>query len=241
MVGPAIGPVIGGALSDKLGWRSIFWFLTISSSICLIMILLVLPETLRALVGNGSVVPPPIYRPVFPIIGHGRRNVTSHTATIQPVSGFRNPFRLLFNIDILILLAANGIICSIYNGVIATISTLLGPVYPFLNETKIGLCFLGIGGGMIIGSSVTGRVLDREYQTFKRKQEIKSSSNPVNTQAESREDNFPIEKARLRLLPYLIVLLAATCAAYGWCLQKRVNLAGPLILQIVVGDRKSVV
>lgn len=148
---------------------------------------------MRALVGNGSVVPPPIYRPVFPIIGRGRRNVTSHT-TLQPVSGFRNPFRLLFNIDILILLAANGIICSIYNGVIATISTLLGPAYPFLNETTIGLCFLGIGGGMIVGSSVTGRVLDREYQTFRKKEELKMASNPVKTQVESRDDSFPIEK-----------------------------------------------
>jgi hypothetical protein len=148
---------------------------------------------LRALIGNGSIVPPRIYRPVFPIIGHGRRNDTSHT-TLQPVPGFRNPFRLLFNIDILILLVANGIICSIYNGVIATISTLLGPAYPFLDETTIGLCFLGIGGGMIVGSSVTGRVLDREYRTFKKKEELKVASNPVKTQIESREDDFPIEK-----------------------------------------------
>ena len=94
----------------------------------------------------------------------------------------------------MILLAANGIICSIYNGVIATISTLLGPAYPFLNETTIGLCFLGIGGGMIVGSSVTGRVLDREYQTFKKKEESETASNPAKTQVESSEDNFPIEK-----------------------------------------------
>ena len=47
---------------------------------------------------------------------------------------------------------------------------------------------------MIVGSSVTGRVLDREYQTFRKKEELKMASNPVKTQVESSEDNFPIEK-----------------------------------------------
>lgn len=235
MVGPSIGPVIGGVLSDKLGWRAIFWFLMISSSVCLSTIILLLPETLRVLVGNGSVVPPPVYRPVFQIIGHGRHNDASHI-TLQPVS--QNPFRLFLNIDVLILLAINAIICSVYYGVIATMSTLLKPAYPFLNETTIGLCFLADGGGMILGSSIAGRVLDREYRTFKAQEKYKMASDNFGIQVESRnakDDSFPIEKARLRLLPYNIVLLAAACAAYGWCLQKRVNIAGPLILQMIVG------
>lgn len=235
MVGPSIGPVIGGVLSDKLGWRAIFWFLTISSSVCLLIIILFLPETLRALVGNGSVVPSPVHRPVFQIIGHGRRNDAS-SIMLQPVP--QNPFRLFLNVDVLILLAINAIICSVYYGVIATMSTLLGSAYPFLNETTIGLCFLAAGGGMILGSSISGRVLDREYRAFKAQEEFQMATNIFGIQVESsnaKDDSFPIEKARLRLLPYHIVLLAAACAAYGWCLQKRVNIAGPLILQIIVG------
>jgi len=155
-----------------------------------------LPETLRALVGNGSVVPSPVYRPVFQIIGHGRRNDASHI-TLQPVS--QNPFRLFLHIDVLILLAINAIICSVYYGVIATISTLLGPAYPFLNETTIGLCFLAAGGGMILGSSIAGRVLDREYRTFKAQEEFKMASNNFGIQVESRnakDDSFPIEKVK---------------------------------------------
>jgi len=34
LVGPCLGPVIGGALAQGLGWRSIFWFLCISSATC---------------------------------------------------------------------------------------------------------------------------------------------------------------------------------------------------------------
>ena len=29
LAGPSIGPIIGGALAQTLGWRSIFWFLSI--------------------------------------------------------------------------------------------------------------------------------------------------------------------------------------------------------------------
>jgi hypothetical protein len=139
-------------------------------------------------------VPSPFYRPVFQIIGHGRRDDASHI-TLQPVS--QNPLRLFLNIDVLILLAINAIICSVYYGVIATMSTLLGPAYPFLNETTVGLCFLAAGGGMILGSSISGRVLDREYRTFKAQEELKMASNNFEIQVESRnakDDSFPIEK-----------------------------------------------
>ena len=44
----AAGPILGGIFSGTLGWRAIFWFLAIYSSIFL-------PETLRSLVGNSSV------------------------------------------------------------------------------------------------------------------------------------------------------------------------------------------
>ena len=40
-------------------------------------------------------------------------------------------------------------------------------------------------------------------------------------------------KARLRLLPLLLVISACMCAGYGWCLEKKSNIAGPLILQFV--------
>ncbi|KAJ8133464.1 hypothetical protein O1611_g172 [Lasiodiplodia mahajangana] len=59
---PSLGPVVGGLLAFGPGWRWIFWFLTIAAGSCLAAIYLALPETNRALVGNGGVKPPKVLR-----------------------------------------------------------------------------------------------------------------------------------------------------------------------------------
>ena len=75
---------------------------------------------------------------------------------------FRNPFRLFLQPDILLLLILSAIGFAVSFGINASISSLFSAAYPFLNETQIGLCYLANGGGMIMASSVTGRLLDWE-------------------------------------------------------------------------------
>ncbi|ORZ21205.1 major facilitator superfamily transporter [Absidia repens] len=55
MLGPILGPVLGGTISSTLGWRWIFGILAIFSGCLLLLLFFCLPETLRSLVGNGSV------------------------------------------------------------------------------------------------------------------------------------------------------------------------------------------
>ncbi|KAK5168208.1 uncharacterized protein LTR77_006777 [Saxophila tyrrhenica] len=47
LCGPLLAPIIGGALNQTLGWRSIQWFLTILGGGILALIVLCLPETLQ--------------------------------------------------------------------------------------------------------------------------------------------------------------------------------------------------
>jgi len=236
MVGPTLGPVIGGVLEDKLGWRSIFWFLCIASGVCLIFIILLLPETLCALVGDGSITPSVFYRPVIPMIGPNKRRTSSTER--PPKRPFANPLRLFTHYDILLLLVVNGIFYAVFYSVTAMLSTLFHQAYPFLSETDVGLCFMASGGGMIFGSLITGMCLDRDYQIIKSRmirEAEADTENKMSPEDVTKEPNFPIEKARLRTMPIYYFLFIASCAGYGWCLQHKVNIAGPLLLQLIIG------
>jgi hypothetical protein len=131
-----------------------------------------LPETLRVIVGDGSIVPSAVHRPLIPIIGRKINSNMDYPVAHPQAKPPRNPLRLLMNADILVLLILNSIVCAIYYGFIASLSTLFMDAYPFLTSTTIGLCFLGIGGGMSIGSWGNGRYLDWEYRRVSKKAQI---------------------------------------------------------------------
>ena len=94
------------------------------------------------------------------------------------------------NADILVLLILNAIVCAIYYGFIASLSTLFATAYPFLTSTTIGLCYLGIGGGMSVGSWANGRYLDWEYRRVAEKASMLEKSGPDDLAS------FPFEQVR---------------------------------------------
>ncbi|KAI0727810.1 major facilitator superfamily domain-containing protein [Fomitopsis betulina] len=240
MIGPCIGPVLGGALSQGLGWRSIFWFLAISSGICFLLILAFMPETLRSYVGDGSLPPPRGYAPLIPVVGRNREGDVSDPAARLPKRSFHNPLRLFLLPDVTLLLFFNGVVYAVFYGVTTSISVLFEQTYPYLSETDIGLCFLAIGGGMLFGGVAAGRIIDKEYRRVKT-QMIAASEKELDPDKRlkiediTKEENFPIEKARLRIMPLYLATFVTTCIIYGWLLEAKVNIAGPLIIQIVLG------
>ncbi|KZV71946.1 MFS general substrate transporter [Peniophora sp. CONT] len=234
-VGPTLGPIIGGGLTQGLGWRSIFWFLCIASSICAIIVALFMPETLRNLVGNGSIRPSFWYRPLVPLMPRNRDDSAQDASTIPPQRKLINPLRILVSPDVFILLFFMAVQYAIFYGVLASLSSLFSVVYPYLNQTEIGLCFLALGSGNTIGTLGMGKLLDREYSRFRTKWLARRRREAGGDEGDVDENDFPIERARLRLMPWCLTPFLLCTIGYGWCLQFRVHIAVPLILQFIMG------
>lgn len=91
-------------------------------------------------------------------------------------------------------LAISAISCTVFYGTLAPISSLFKHSYPFLTEIELGLCFLGMGFGMALGSFMMGRILDSEYARFKRRLKatvINEEAVPGNITLD--DDFFPLE------------------------------------------------
>ena len=84
LVPVAVGPIVGGALAGSLGWRSVFWFLTIYGAIFLIALIVLQPETLRSIVSNGSLEPENTF------LRHPLRAYQKHTSTEYSMSAASN-------------------------------------------------------------------------------------------------------------------------------------------------------
>jgi len=255
----AVGPVIGGALAGSLGWKSIFWFLTIYGGIFLLFLVVLLPETLRLVVANGSANPSsPIAK--YPLKFYQKTTKTKFTVQArspQSNSATRidlvGPFRILFSKQAAPIILFLGLYYAVWQMSITAMADLFLSRYG-LSETKVGLTFIANGVGSIIGTLVTGKILDANYRRIKFKHESsKSQPSPVEAeearneqqqappgpQQQQRENNadFPLEKARLRLIPVLALLQCASVLTFGWTINysDRVHIAVPIITTFITG------
>lgn len=230
LLGPAMGPVIGGLLSQFLGWRSVFWFLTIFAGAFMVPFVLFFPETARAIVGNGSV-PPPRWN--LPLVRWFKSRKTAPPVDIsRPKLRFPNPIRTLaivFQKDVGIILFANAILFAGFYDVTASIPSIYNELYD-LNDLEIGLCYIPFGLGATVASIVTGKMLDLNYRRTAKLLNVSLHETLSRNLA-----HFPIEKARLQVALPLLTLGACTVIAFGWCLDYGVHLAAPTTILFFMG------
>ncbi|KAH6988862.1 major facilitator superfamily domain-containing protein [Ilyonectria sp. MPI-CAGE-AT-0026] len=235
----AIGPVIGGALAGSLGWRSIFWFLTIYGGVFLVLLILLLPETLRSIVANGATAPSSAMAR-YPLVLYQRTTKlkwTSETPTSRPGAqkhiDLAGPFRILTSKLAAPVMVFLAVYYAVWQMSITAMSSLFKSNYG-LSDTNIGLTFLGNGAGSIIGTLVTGKILDVDYRRVKA--EFESRTDPGDGDSSANLD-FPLERARLRLAPVLSLLQCISITVFGWTIQypHRVHIAVPIISTFVTG------
>lgn len=237
----AVGPVIGGALAGSLGWRAIFWFLAIYSGVFLLLLIFLLPETLRSIVGNGSVLPLSLITR-YPIslyqrhstvkLSSGRESARLADKKHVDVTG---PLRILLSKQAVAIIIFLAIYYAVWQMSITVMSSLFESRY-HLGETQIGLTFIANGVGSMIGTLVTGKILDLDYRRVKLKHEGASEEGGV-VPSSKQDDSFPLEKARLRLVPIFALAQCLSILLFGWTIQfpNNVSIAVPIVSTFITG------
>ena len=230
LVGPAIGPVIGGLLCQFLGWRSVFWFLTIFAAVAVTLIAIFLPETCRKIVGNGSLPPSKWNRSAISYVAlkkQRRAGIVDKRRLTQTQPSRPNPLKTVYIIlekESGIVLLFAGLIFAGYYMVITGMPSQFQEKYGF-NTLQIGLCYIPTGFGSFCAAFVMGRCLDWNFRRHAKKIGMEISK----TKQQDLTD-FPIEAARIQVVLPLVFFAGIFVIAYGWVMESRTNLAGPLIL-----------
>ncbi|KAM0389148.1 hypothetical protein ACHAQC_009026 [Fusarium culmorum] len=243
VLGPSLGPVIGGLLAQYLGWRSIFWFLAIFSGVGLFLIVIFYPETCRHVVGDGSINPPLMYRSVIQILKLRRSRAESDKAglsrqvsTVSTSKKFKfkppnvlESLLMLFEKETGLLLGFSSICFAGFYCVAAAMPSLFEDLYGF-NEVQNGLMFLPIAAGSIIAAFIVGTFTNRNYKRHCDKLGI-----PYERSKQQDLSSFPIERARLEIGFPLLLLAAVMVIAWGWAVDAKTNVAVPCVISGLMG------
>ncbi|KAK2055986.1 MFS general substrate transporter [Colletotrichum caudatum] len=155
LVGPTIGPVLGGIIVTYTSWRIIFWLQTGLAGVGLGGALFLMPETLREL-KSAELKELPI----------GRK--------VSVLWGMTNPFRVirLFQFANLILvgIASGSLVWNMY-GMLTPIRYVLNPRFSLSSPAESGLFYLAPGCGYVAGTLVGGRYADYTVRRWISKRE----------------------------------------------------------------------
>lgn len=233
MVGPAFGPIIGGLLNQFLGWRSIFWFLTIFSGVVFIIVAISLPETCRKIVGNGSIPTGNWNLSALSYLNLRRQRKAGSEAQERSRSNFKgrpNPLssvHIIFQKESGFVILYNGTIFAGLYMILSSMPSQFAKVYGF-NSLQIGLCYIPTGLGSMLAAFLNGRLLNWNFRRH-----AKILGMEIIDKKQQDLTNFPIEAARLQAILPLIYIAAATVVSYGWIMESHTSLAGPVIFLFV--------
>nr|RBR02377.1 hypothetical protein FVER53263_09064 [Fusarium verticillioides] len=235
VLGPSLGPIIGGVLAEFLGWRSIFWFLAIFAGVAIALLALFYPETCREIVGDGSIKAPLMYRSVWQILASRRKRSESEKnglsrqgSRASTVKKFKFKFPnvldsilMLFEKETGFLLGFSSICFAGFYCIATAMPTLFKEIYGY-NELEIGLTFLPLAAGSVIAAFIVGSLTNRNFKRHCEKQGI-----PYERSKQQDLSGFPIERARLEIGFPLLMLAAATLVCWGWAVHARAHIAVP--------------
>lgn len=234
-MGQSIGPVLGAILTQFFGFHAIFWFLLILGALSLTSILLLLPETLRSIAGNGTIRLTGFQRPLI-YQSQLQTDAISKPENFQPqkvtLESIFAPLKFLFEKDVFVTLLFGAVVYTVWSMVTSSTTALFQGHY-HLTDLQVGLVFLPNGAGCILGSYVTGNLMNYDYN--RTEDEYRQSKGiAANTKLNKKSlADFPLERSRLRNIWWMVILFVISTSCYGFS-TNLIEIPVPLILQFFI-------
>ncbi|KAJ5907794.1 MFS general substrate transporter [Penicillium taxi] len=230
-IAPAVSPLIGGLLSQFFGWSSIFYFLATVAGVVLILVTIVLPETCRGQVGNGSVPPKRWNRPIMELLWPPSSPPPEYDTCIplKPRSTILQTIQIAFRKQIFLLIIFQAILFGGSIAIIVTIPVVFTARFHF-NVLEVGATHLSYAIGGFTSRWIFGPLMAANTRRHKRLAGV------------GKETQFgePIvfhkERARLQVALPTVYLGSAFVVAYGWALHYEMHVVCPIVILFFLGN-----
>lgn len=252
-----LGPVIGGWVAlGSGGFAWVFWALVIFGGATLFILALALPETARNVVGNGSEQMTGWKGTGWSALKtwtQEKRKDVNDCSNLEKADGMTgtqhtrikkdgkagkreklrmaNPWaaiQIIFWRDTALILWMAASPYAVWYCVQTSIPTIFKDQYGF-NEFQVGLSYLTVGAGTVLGGYANGKLMDWNYKAT-----AKEVGHTIDEVSGDDLSHFPVEKARSRGSWHLLTIYICALTGYGWSVQQHAHMSVPLILQFVL-------
>lgn len=238
ILAPCVAPILGGALAQHLGWHSIFWGLLIASVVYFVPLVLFFPETGRKVVGDGSI-PPPKWNRCLTDIWRAKKALPKdlESKPDKPTTPIHSKLNFFATLSIVrdpvtaMLLFNISINYAAFYAVNTSLTVQFGKIY-HLDSTTQGLLFIPQAVGSLCAAVWNVKIVDRWYRRHAERAGIPTDKKK---QINFLTSKMPIERARIELAIPMVAAMAILMIVYGWLLQARVHIAGPIVVLCFLG------
>ncbi|KAL2260090.1 hypothetical protein VTK26DRAFT_6011 [Humicola hyalothermophila] len=212
LIGGAAGPMIGSAVAQALGWRTVLWMSAALAAACEVLFLTCFRETYKVVIlarrakrmekSSGR-----RFRTVFDVAEVAAAQEGGNSKAKKLLDAMLRPAIVLSGSGVLMAMCLfSSVVFTFFYIISTTLSDILLGVYR-LDPVTVGLCYAVISVGSTMSVVICNRYLDRIY--VRMRQTHKGVGKP--------EFRLPLSIIGGSLLPIAV-------AAYGWSTQLRLPL-----------------